>query len=239
MTDTREALLTRTFVTLADSLVANYDLTDLLQTLVDRSTQLFDAADAGITLGDEPERLSVVASTSDRSRQLELDEIQLSEGPCLDAVRTGRVASAASLAEVRMQWPRFVHAMDRAGYRSAHAIPMRLRNRTVGALNFFRVQEGTLTTEDASAAQALADVATISMLQERLIADRTLVAEQLQRALNSRIAIEQAKGILAQAHGISVDDAFLLLRRHARSTQTRIADTARAVINGSLLIPAE
>ncbi len=236
MSETREALLVHTFVTLADSLVADYDVIDLLQSLVDRSTELFDASASGIILGPDDEHLEVIVSTSEESRLVGLMQIHAGEGPCVEAVTTGAVVSVVNVAEMGKRWPAFAAEAEGLDYRSVHAIPMRLRGQTIGSLNLFRNQEGALNAEDAIAVQGLADVATISVLQERNIHDSTVVKEQLQKALDSRVLIEQAKGVLAHTHQLDMDAAYRLLRFHSRSTQAPMSAVARGVIDGSIAI---
>ncbi|MBZ4487362.1 GAF and ANTAR domain-containing protein [Microbacterium sp. cx-55] len=229
MPHSRESRLVETFVTLTDSLVADYDVVDVLQTLVDRAVELFDAAAGAIHLADKNNVLQVVASTSERSSFIGLLQLNAGEGPCITAVTTGRLVTAESADELRRHWPRFAEASKERGYAGVHAIPLRLRDTTVGSLNLFRETEGALNGADARAAQALADVATISLLQQRTIRNATLAAEQLQHALDSRVAIEQAKGYLARAAGVDMDTAFRMIRQYARSRQERLSDVAAAV----------
>ena len=236
MTKTREQLLVETFVTLADSLVGGYDLIDLLQTLVDRAVDLFDATDAGIILGPDTHHLDVIASTSETSRIVGLMQLRAGEGPCVEAVTTGTVVSVVDQDEMTTRWPTFAAAAEGSGYVSVHAIPLRLRGEVIGSLNLFRDHEGALNEDDAIAAQALADVATISVLQERTIHDGTLVREQLQRALDSRVVIEQAKGVIAFTHHLDMDAAYRLIRHHARSTQTPMSAVAAGVVNRTVRI---
>ena len=236
MSQTRETLLVRTFVTLADSLVATYDVIDLLQTLVDQSNELFDASAAGIILGPDDDHLEVIVSTSEESRLVGLMQIRAGEGPCVEAVTTGRVVSVVDPAEMAERWPTFADAARQSNYVSVHAIPLRLRGQTIGSLNLFRDHEGALNEEDAIAAQALADVATIGVLQERAVRDHTVVREQLQRALDSRTVIEQAKGVLSHVHRLDMEAAYRLLRQHARSTQTPMSVVAAGLVDGSLQI---
>ncbi|WP_412162123.1 GAF and ANTAR domain-containing protein [Curtobacterium flaccumfaciens] len=229
MTEVREARLVETFVTLTDSLVADYDVVDVLQTLVDRAVELFDAAAGAIHLLDQHDELRVVASTSERSSFIGLLQLNAGEGPCITAVTTGRLVTSENADDLRQHWPRFAEASRARGYAGVHAIPLRLRDTTVGSLNLFRETEGALNGADARAAQALADVATISLLQQRTLEHATLTAEQLQRALDSRVAIEQAKGYLARAAGVDVEEAFGMIRRYARATQRSLSQVAAAV----------
>ncbi|OUE23120.1 GAF and ANTAR domain-containing protein [Clavibacter michiganensis] len=232
MTNTREELLVRAFVTLADSMVSDYDMIDLLQTLVDQATDLFDAAASGIILGPDAERLEVVVSTSERSRFVGLMQLRAGEGPCVEAVTSGEVVSVVNTGEIADRWPAFAAAAAGEGYVSVHAIPLRLRGQMLGSLNLFRNHEGALNEADATAAQALADVATISVLQERTIRDSNMVRDQLHRALDSRVVIEQAKGIIAQLHGVDMDEAFQMLRGHARERRVTLAVVSTEVVQG-------
>lgn len=237
MPDTREARLVDTFVTLTDSLVADFDVVEVLQTLVDRAVELFDAAAGAIHLANAQHELEVVASTSERSSFFGLLQLNAGEGPCITAVTTGELATSEDLAELQRRWPRFAEASQERGYAGVHAIPMRLRDTVVGSLNLFRESEGALNGADARAAQALADVATISLLQQRTIENATLEASQLQRALDSRVLIEQAKGYVSRALDVDLDTAFRLIRQYARANQERLSDVARAV-SGQQLAPA-
>ncbi|AMM22943.1 transcriptional regulator (plasmid) [Frondihabitans sp. PAMC 28766] len=237
MTDTREAQLLHTFVTLADSLVGGYDIIDLLQTLVDQTTSLFDAAASGILLGPDDRSLEVIVSTSEQSKFIGLMQLRAGQGPCVEAVTTGQVVSVENVAEIKDRWPLFAEDSADSGFVSVHAIPMRLRDLTIGSLNLFRNTEGPLNGIDALAAQALADVATISILQERTIHDSALAQAQLQRALESRVLIEQAKGVVAHTHNLDMDTAYRLIRHHARTTQTKLSLVAAGVTDGTLDIP--
>lgn len=236
MTRTREEHLIETFVTIADSLVADYDVVDLLQTLIEECTELFDAAAAGILLVNSDQEFEVIVSTNERSELLGLMQLRVGEGPCVEAITTGKVVTVGDLDAVAERWPRFASAARESGYVAIHAIPLRLRDSTIGSLNLFRNHTGELNAADAAAAQALSDVATISILQERLVRESDLARGQLQRALDSRVVIEQAKGYLAHTQGIDMDTAFARIRQHARSTQTRLGVVAAQVITGELAL---
>jgi GAF domain-containing protein len=189
---------------------------------------------AGLMLVAQDGTLRVMASSSEAMRVLELFEIQAEEGPCLDAHRTGEQIQAADLGAQGAPWPRFRAEALEAGLRSAHAVPMRLRGVVIGALNLFRAEPGPLSDEDAAVAQAFADVATIAILQHRAASQAQLVNDQLSRALNSRIVIEQAKGMVAERLDLDMPAAFTLLRRHARSNNLRLAALAEDVIAGAI-----
>ncbi|MDK8173945.1 GAF and ANTAR domain-containing protein [Curtobacterium citreum] len=234
MTDTRETRLVETFVTLTDNLVADYDVIDVLQTLVDRSVELFDAAAGAIHLLNRDGVLEVAASTSERSGFIGLLQLNAGEGPCITAVTTGELVTSDDLESLSARWPRFAAASKDHGYRSVHAIPLRLRDEVIGSLNLFREIDGALNGADARAAQALADVATISILQQRTAQDATVTAEQLQYALDAKVPVEQAKGYLARALSVDVDTAREVLRRYARTVQRRLSDVSVDVADGSL-----
>jgi GAF domain-containing protein len=230
----REKLLVETFVTLADTLVDDYDLIDFMQVLSERCVELLDVAAAGIMLADSSGKLHHVACSSEQMRVVELLELQLEEGPCFDAYN-GRVPiTSESLLDADGRWPQFAPHARENGFQAVSAVPMRLRTSTIGALNLFSSTRTALDTGDVAVAQALADIATIGILQERSIRDSRTFSAQLEVALESRIVIEQAKGIVAERSRISVDEAFLRIRTFARNHNRRLTDTAREVIAGKL-----
>jgi len=230
----RETLLIETFVKLADTMVKDFDVVDFLSVLSRRCVDLFDAGDAGLMLVDADGHMQVAASSSHEMRVLELLEIQHDQGPCPDAYRTGAPVQCPDLRDATQRWPQFAPDALAAGFRSAHALPLRLRDVTIGALNLLRVEPGALPDEDIAAAQALADVATIGILHHRAAAESHLLSEQLQYALNSRIVIEQAKGVIAHKLELNTDQAFEVLRRYSRDHNQRLADTAVAVVDRTL-----
>jgi transcriptional regulator with GAF, ATPase, and Fis domain len=231
---TREERLAETFVELADSLVEDFDVVDLMVLLTERSVELLAAASAGLLLADNTGSLYLIAATGKDVETVEHFQVQTGEGPCRDCFRTGLPVSTGDLASESERWPRFVPVALAAGFRAAHAFPLRLRGQILGALNLFRVEPVALTPPDVAAAQALADVATIALLQSRAIHEAHIVAEQLQQALTSRIAIEQAKGVIAERLGCTTDEAFAILRRYARSNGRRLAEVALEVAEGTL-----
>ena len=229
---TREHHLLGTFVALADSLVDDFDVVDVLQRLVDECISLFDASAAGILLLSRSNKLEVIVSTSERSELVELMQLRAGAGSCVEAATTGQVVSVGDIDQIAHRWPAFAADARASGFASIHAIPMRLRESTLGSLNLLRDEPGVLNAADAAAAQALADIATISILQQRLVEESELAQAQLQRALDSRVVIEQAKGYLAQRLNIDMDEAFARIRKRARSTQARISVVAADVIAG-------
>lgn len=231
----REALLARTFVELADSLVVDFDVVELLTLLADRCVEVFDVAAAGLMVSADGE-LRVLASSSETMRVLELFEVQADEGPCVDCFRTGQPVVVVDLDATDGRWPGFGPKAVAGGFRSVHALPLRLRGHTIGALNLFRVQEGPMRESDVVAAQALADVATIAILQHRSAVDAHTLNAQLTHALQTRIVIEQAKGVVSERAGLDMDKAFERLRRHARNHNIRLSDVAHAVTGRSLAV---
>jgi transcriptional regulator with GAF, ATPase, and Fis domain len=230
----RESQLLRAFVELADTLVDDYDVVDLLHRLVDHCVHLLDATAAGLMLSDQRGGLRVVAYSTAATQMLELFQLQASEGPCLDCVRGGEPVLIADLAEETRRWPRFAPLALQEGFASVHAVPMRLRRETIGTLNLFRRETGLLSQEDLLVVRALADTATIGILQERAIRRSEVLTEQLQTALNSRVVIEQAKGVLAFAGNLEMEQAFHALRGYARNGGRRLADVARELVVGEL-----
>jgi GAF domain-containing protein len=227
----REPVLTAAFIDIADTMVADYDPIDLAHRLAKHCADLLDVAAAGLLLADGQGNLGLLASSNEQARVVELFQLQTSRrGPCLDCFHNGTPITAANLSRWRHRWPGFVDEAQRQGFNTVHAMPMILRNQTVGALNLFRTGTTPLSEEDLQLGQALADIATIAILHARALAHSEIVVEQLQGALNSRVTIEQAKGALATRGRIKVDEAFECLRAYARSHNLRLSELARTVI---------
>lgn len=220
------AELSRVFVDVADTLVAEFDLIDFLHRLTEHAAAMSGAGAVGLMLADHHGTLRFMASSNDSGKILELFQLQHSEGPCLDCFRTKEPVINADLARAGDRWPQFAPRAVEVGFQSVHAFPMRLRDQVIGALNLFGSQDTRFEPNEVLLVQAIADVGTIAILQERNIARAEALTEQLQGALNSRIIIEQAKGALAAREGVSVDVAFDLLRKRARSSRQRLADFA-------------
>jgi GAF domain-containing protein len=233
--DSREQLISRAFVSLADTLVDDYDVIELLTRLVGYSVELLGADAGGIMLADPTGALRVVAASNDDAELIELMQLQNDQGPCLDCYHTAAPVSVGDLDQATDRWPTFVAAaVGQHVFRAVHAVPLRLRGEAIGALNLWRHHPGPMPTDDLSLSQALADVATIAILQERAIRRAEVLNEQLQAALTSRLIIEQAKGILAQHGRLRMDHAFEVLRRYARSQSLRLADVARDLAETTL-----
>lgn len=227
--------LAAVFVELADTLVDEFDVLDLLHLLATRSVELLGSAAAGLLLTDDGDDLRLVVSSSEQAQLLEQFQLQNQEGPCLDCYHSGRPVLVPRLADAQDRWPRYVRAATEVGFTSVVALPMRLRGQVIGGLNLFGTGDNPPVQEqDLPTAQSLADAATIAILQARLVRGRNIVNEQLQSALNSRIVIEQAKGVLSRHLRTSPDAAFQVLRSHARSTRRRLTDLAEQVAEGDL-----
>jgi GAF domain-containing protein len=222
--------LATVFVDVADTLVDDYDVIEFLQMVTDHTADLVGASDVGLLLADQRGRLQFMAASNENVRALELFQVQNQEGPCLDAFKSGRPVVNADMQEAGARWPLFAPRAATAGFRSVHAIPMRLRSEVIGAMGVFRTDLGRLEDADVKIVQALADVATIGLLQERAVRRAESLSEQLQSALNSRVVIEQAKGAIAQFRGVTIDDAFTLLRSQARGSQRLLGEVAQAVL---------
>ena len=221
------------FVELADTLVEEFDVVDFLQMLTERAVELLGVDAAGLMLADERGDLCLMASTLERMRLLELFELQISEGPCRDCYDTGRPVTNVNLAQARDRWPTFTVAAVNAGFQSTHALPMRLRGQTIGALNLFNDRQAQLSEDDIAVGQAMADIATIGLVHERLSQEQNTLSEQLQTALHSRVLIEQAKGVLAARTNVSMGEAFRSMRAHARRNHLTLSTVAAAVIDGT------
>ncbi|WP_234336794.1 GAF and ANTAR domain-containing protein [Streptomyces xylophagus] len=228
-----QQLLSQTFVELADHLVADFDLMDFLCLLTDRCVGMLGVSAAGVLIADRNGELRVMATSSEQARLLELFQLQNDEGPCLDSFRTGTLISVPDVTTEIHRWPHFTAHARHSGFAAVQAIPMRLRNETVGALNLFHTDAGPFDPAGTLIAQALADIATISLLQQRTTHRNTILAEQLQTALSNRILIERAKGKLAERLHIDTEQAFSALRAYARAHNRRLSDLARTFVDGT------
>ncbi|MCY7372787.1 MAG: GAF and ANTAR domain-containing protein [Spirochaetaceae bacterium] len=234
MTGTREAEVARSFVTLASSLANGYDVVELLDELTTDCARLLDVASAGLLLADARGVLHIMAASSEQTRQLEVFQLQRDEGPCLECYRDGTAVSVANLDEATDRWPQFAPAARSMGFASVHALPMRLRDNVLGALGLFGTEVGALNDDDLALGQALADVASVALVQDKAAADKAIVNEQLQTALTSRVTLEQAKGVLAQLGALEMTQAFTVLRNYARDHNLRLTEVAQAVVARSL-----
>jgi transcriptional regulator with GAF, ATPase, and Fis domain len=233
----KEQRLVRTFVELADALVTDFDLLDFLHLLAERSVDLLPAQQAALTLTDQRGNLRVLASTSEETRMLELFELQCAQGPGLDSVHSGEQVVNLDLDESRERWPLFSAEASARGFSTMYALPLRLRGTVIGAISLFSADHQNVSEDDIAVGQALADVATIGLLAQFTSEEDQLIAENLQVAINTRIVIEQAKGVLSERLKTDMDQGLLLLRGYARNHSTKLSAIAASVIDGS--IPAE
>ena len=234
MNDVTQQRLLETFVKLADTLIDDYDVVDLLQLLVDTCRDVLDTTAAGILLADSRGELEVVASTSEASRLVEIMQLSAEQGPCIESYRSGRSVSVPDIEVSKDEWWQFRGSALAQGFRSMDALPLRLRDTTIGTLNLLRSEPGAAPEDTIRAAQAFADVATIGILHERTLRESAILSEQLQAALNSRIVIEQAKGVISHTKGVSIDDAFALMRQYARSHSVGLSIVAARIVDRSL-----
>lgn len=235
--------LSDVFVEFAGALVQDYDLIDFLQNLAEGAATVSGASSVGVLLADHDGQLHYLAASTEAGRLLELFQLQNDEGPCLDCFRSRRPVVNSKLAETTEKWPSFAPRALEAGFASVHALPLRLHSNVIGALNLFGSEDVRFEEADVRVVQSLADVATVAILQERAIERADTLTEQLQGALNNRIVIEQAKGVVAHRSAVSVDDAFMLLRAHARQHGQRLTDVCREVVehpeDSPILLPSE
>ena len=232
MTTVSAQRLATIFVEVADTLVDEFDLIDFLHLLTDRAASLVDAAAVGIVLADPRGRLEFMAGSNENVKLLELFQLQNHEGPCLEAFQTAHAVINVDLGAAAGRWPKFAPRATALGFHAVHAFPLRLRQQVIGAMNVFGATKGgDFGDTDVTIMQALADVASIALIQERAIRRGEVLTEQLHGALNSRVIIEQAKGAVAQARGISVDDAFASIRSYARSNNQRLTAVAHAIVD--------
>jgi transcriptional regulator with GAF, ATPase, and Fis domain len=235
MSADREQILTQAFTSIANGWVDGLDAVDQLADLTTHCAQLLDIASAGLLLADGHGVLHLLAASSERTRSLELFQLQSEEGPCLDCYHAGAPVIVDDLSLEVQRWPQFVAAATGAGFASVHAVPMRLRDTVLGTLGLFGTRTGALREEDLSLAQALAHMASIALVAGEVAPDKAALDRQLQAALTSRVGLEQAKGILAQLGDLDMDQSFTALRRYARDHSQRLSDVARRLVSGDLL----
>lgn len=226
--------LVRAFVELADTLVDDFDVTDLLHTLVERLMQSFKIAAVGLLLTDEEGTLTAVTASGEEARIISLLQLQRKKGPSFEAFSTGRYVVSNDLAASRSRWPEVVDEALSYGYTAVHAVPMKVRDTVVGAINLFETAPHKLTPEDVPVIRGMAEIATIAILQARAMNEALETADQLRVALRTRVILEQAKGMISQSHGISMEKSFSLLRSYARERRLRLNEVANQIVDGRL-----
>jgi len=225
----RETRVLEAVVSLVDNVLDDFDVVDLLTELTERCADLLDVAAAAFLLADPLGQLRLLAATSTQTRELELFQLQADEGPCVECYATGQPVSVADLRAATARWPRFVPAALEAGVASVHAVPMRAAGIVLGSLGLFGSRPGELNEADLLVGQTLAHVACVAILQESAPTPSTVVPH-LRSALIQRVVVEQAKGFLRERFDISVDEAFTLLRRYARTHGDHLSDVARQLM---------
>ncbi|WP_299057375.1 GAF and ANTAR domain-containing protein [uncultured Nocardioides sp.] len=230
MNESREREIIAAFVQLSNELVDDYDVVEMLAQLTASCARLLGISSAGLLLADGADTLHLVASSSERTHHLEVFQLQRDEGPCLDCYREQRAVLTPDLDAETARWPEFCRAAEIVGFRSVHALPMRLKDNVLGTLGLFGDEAGALGEEDLALAQALVHVASVAIVNERSAHDRATVNAQLQHALSSRVVVEQAKGVLAHAGGLEMDVAFTVLRRYSRDHGRKLSDVAGEIV---------
>lgn len=230
----RESRLSTAFVKLADTLTAEYDMVDLLHTLLDECVELLFLDAGGLMIANSFGHLELLASTSELADLVEVMQLAAGAGPCIECFSTGASVAVSNIGDTKTRWPEFSSVALKQGFHSVLAVPLKLRGQIIGTMNLFSHDVRTVSERDTAIAQALADVATIGILQERAIRETSIVTDQLQRALDSRILIEQAKGVLSEVGSLEMDAAFVALRSHARNNNLSLRDVAEKVVNRSL-----
>ena len=225
----RETRVLDAVVSLVDNLLDDFDVFDLLTELTERCADLLDIAAAGFLLADPLGQLRLLAATSEQTHELELFQLQAEEGPCMECYATGQPVSVADLRAATSRWPRFVPAALEAGVASVHAVPMRAAGIVLGSLGLFGTRPGELNEADRLVGQTLAHIACVAILQGHAPTPSTVIP-QLHSALTRRIVVEQAKGFLRAYLDVSVDEAFSLLRRYARTHGDHLTDVARQLM---------
>ena len=237
--ESREEQLNLAFVRVADTLTDDFDIIDLLHTLLDECTVILNLQAGGLMLADGSGDLQLMASTSEGADFVELMQLYAGAGPCVDCFTSGKAVTVVDIASAGHPWPAFRNAALEHGFLSVHAFPMRLRGQVLGTMNLFGTAAGSLTKRDSAVAQALADVASIGILQERNIRETAVIADQLQRALGSRILLEQAKGVLSATGSMDVEAAFTTMREYARNNNLTLRAVAEGVTARTLDLSAQ
>lgn len=224
------------FVELADSLTEEFEVADFLERLCMRCAELLDVPAAAILLVDRRGELEAVAATDERTRVLAQSALQQTRNPCVECYRSGTARVNIDLTDpaVSRTWRPFAIRAAGAGFRMAHTVPLRVREETAGALTLFHSERVRLWPEDSVLAQALADIATAAVLQQRALEDSRIEAVRFQSVLDALVVIEQAKGVLAERWNSSVEQAFTALSGYARTHRLRVSELAHAVIDGRL-----
>ncbi len=234
MTEEHEQRLAETFVALADTLVDEFDVLDFLNTLAERAAELLNVSAAAVVLSDQRGGLATTAASSEQARGLGFLAAEADDGPCRECLEHGTTVTSSELDAENERWPRFVPAAAEYGYHAAAAVPMRLRGQVIGALTLLNQHPHAVEESSTRLGQALADVATISILQQRAIDRTEILSEQLQATLNNNVTLAQARGVLAEHGNLALPQAHALLRQHARDHHQRLSELARDIADGTV-----
>lgn len=218
------------FAEVASTLLQPAEVSDLAQRLVDACVELLGVWAAGLLVVDPGSSPKLLAASTHEAGLVELVQVTSGEGPCLAAIDRGTSVVVEDVQDVVDMWPTWAAAAAGVGVRRAYGLPLTASGRVIGALNLFRRTPEPLGTQQLEVARALADLGSVGILQHRALAEVEAVNGQLQRALDSRVVVEQAKGRLAEREGISVAEAFDRLRRTARASSTPLTEVARRVV---------
>ncbi|UFU02236.1 GAF and ANTAR domain-containing protein [Ruania suaedae] len=215
-----------------EKLVAPYDVDEALRTLAENLTDLLALAGSGVTLGLE-ERLRAATAVPPHLAALEHYQEQHQEGPCVSAYHTGEVVAVSDLRE-ETRWPGYRTIAADVGVRAVAGMPMKLAGNAVGALNMYHAEPHIWDDSDLLAARALSNMATAYLIHSSTLSQQNQLSDQLQHALDSRVLIEQAKGVLTQTHALTLTEAYELLRRNARNNGRKVREVADDVVEGRL-----
>jgi len=224
-----QPLFLHTLSRFAVVLPARYDLEDSLTELTESVTAVLDLSGSGVTMAEEG-RLRFVTAVGQASRELELNQEKWQAGPCRDAFDTGEVVRVTDVREESTRWAEFSETAIRLHAAGVAGIPMRLADQIIGALNLYSPEPRIWSDADIAVARVLADVATSYVVNASKLRQQEQLSEQLQEALDSRVVIEQAKGITAQQHAVSIDQAYQRMRRHARTNNASLRMVAEAIV---------
>lgn len=231
----RQDLLVGALSEFARTLVRRFDISDVLYDLTARVTAVLEVESAGVSVVQDG-RLRFVTALDERATTLERVQEEEQAGPCIEAFRTGNPILVNPLTEVEHRWPTFVREARSTGFVALAGIPMRLDGQSLGALDLYHTSHRDWSDEDVRVARVLADMATSYVVTASELERQQRTSEQLQVALESRIVIEQAKGIIAAERRVPVDKAFELLRSHARSHNADLRTTADAIVRLGLRV---
>ncbi len=219
------------------ALLRPYEIGDVLYRLTDQVVEVLDIDGSGVCLAPNGGGLQLLSATDHHVAAIEDTQLTAGTGPILSAYETGEQVRVDDLVDAN-DWPEFTRfAVDR-GMRAVASLPMPVDERRIGALDLFRAEAHVWTDEEMQAAQGLANMASAYVLNHQALSESRTLAGQLQTALDSRIIVEQAKGLLAGRHGLTPNDAFGRLRQYARARGDRLHDVCRHVVEGTLDLPS-